>query len=149
MNKSRFKHLVKGSDCLCRVNIYEDHPTHDQYVGLSGRWIFMSTATPIVRQLYKPQKQHFIHDKEKVEASLQVHLKMFQEWLNEFQPVTLMTDEEKQRLADICYRGKKGTYISSEDHLFAIQMFNEHREEYSSIQEPASKQAVDDYLCGL
>lgn len=55
-----------------------------------------------------------------------------------------MTEAEKERLYDICYRSKYNGRITQEDQTFLFRVFEEDKASYVEIQEKAAAQAVED-----
>jgi hypothetical protein len=55
-----------------------------------------------------------------------------------------MTDLEKYKLEDICYRSKKGQYVSPEELAWIDEMYKRDPEEYKVIQERAAKLAMSE-----
>ena len=53
-----------------------------------------------------------------------------------------MTDDEKKRLIDICYRSKSGSYVSSEDYMFCEKMLTKFPDEYYGYHKQGTDRAI-------
>lgn len=54
-----------------------------------------------------------------------------------------MTDEEKYKLRDICFRSKKGEHITQEEGKWIQTIWNKYPKEYRIVHDRAAKEAMD------